>query len=97
MDEEKVTKVYNFETTIDEEGNIVLPKDELIKIREKGFENVNVVVFGSINKAVTLKGIDIDLFQRIRDMQTLPDTVVLDFLSVKGTLSQSNFEERINY
>lgn len=95
MIDENLTAVLNFESSINENGELDLPADKLAELHTKGFEKVNVVIFGSSVNAVNAKGMDVELFKKIKKLQTLPDTVVLDFLSCKGGLTNSDIKSRI--
>jgi len=94
MSDENLSVIHKFETEIEEDGSIKIPKEELKSLREKGFGKINVVVLGSSGKAVQYKGYDESLFRKIKEVQVLPDDVVLGFLNVKGKLSGSEFEKR---
>lgn len=97
MSEESLSVIHKFETELRNDGSIEIPKDELKPLYDKGFRNINVVILGSSLSAVNSSGIDNNLFNNIKEMQTLPDSVVLDFLRIKGKLENKNFERKINF
>lgn len=97
MDKENLTNLYSFDSEIKETGEILYPIAKLKELNEKGFKNIHVVVLGSAEKAVSENGLDISLFNKIKELQVLPDSVVADFLSSKGVLYSSDIAARIEY
>lgn len=95
MDKENLTAIFNYESEIGENGEVNFPAEKLKELHDKGFKKVNIVFFGSSENAASELDIDLDMFNKIKDLQGLPDTVVLDFLTVKGALKNSKIEERI--
>jgi len=97
MDKENQTAVFNCDVEINENGEINLPSEKLKELHSKGFKKVSIVFFGSSEKAVAEKNLDIDLYNRIKDLQRLPDTVILDFMTSKGVLKNSDIQKRIEF
>lgn len=97
MTDETLTDVLKFQSEIDEKGNIQIPQEKLKQLHDKGFKKVQVVIFGSAKDAASEKGIDEESFELIRELQSLPDSVVLDFLHARGRLSKSDIKERIKF
>ncbi len=97
MDDEKLTKIFNYESEIEDDGSIKIPKEDIKLLKQKGYNKLHVVLFGSALDAADDQGIDMISFGKIRDLQTLPETVVLDFLKMKGKLNNTNFSERVKY
>lgn len=97
MNEETLTDILKFQTEIDEKGNIKIPIEKLRLLREKGFKEVQVVMFGSAKDAASEKGIDKDSYELIRNLQSLPDSITLEFLNARGRLSKSDIKERIKF
>lgn len=86
MDKDKLSQIFSFESEIKPNGELSLPKKELETLRENGFDKVTVVLLGSAEDAADLSGLSRETFQKIKKIQSLPDSVVLDFLNSKGTL-----------
>ena len=95
MNKDNSTAVFNFEAEIDVNGEINFPTEKLKELRKKGFKKVSIVFFRSSEEAVANMNLNLELFNKIRGLQGLPDTVVLDFMVSKGVLSDSKIEERI--
>jgi hypothetical protein len=68
----------------------------LAELRNSGHTQVNIEVKTSIElEAVKLK-IDIDLFTRIKEVQDLPDWVIVKLILAEGKLKDSRFKERVS-
>lgn len=89
------TKIFSFYSEINQEGELKIPKEELKSLREKGFNEVLVNVYGSARDAAANAGMDIQTFDKIKNVQSLPDSVVLDFLKTKGSLKDGGFKNKI--
>lgn len=92
-----LTKLLSFETKIKIDGSIDYPTDKLKKLRENGFEELKICIYGNSKKAAKYLEIDISLFNKIKSMQSLPDSVVLDFLKSKGSLTNFSIKKRISF
>mgnify|MGYP005838381375 CR=1 FL=1 len=97
MNEKTLTDLLKFQAEIDSEGGIKFPREQLKLLREKGFKNVQVVMFGSAKDAASEKGVDAGSYELIRNLQSLPDSVALDFLNSRGKLSDTGIKERITF
>ena len=89
------TLVYSFESEIGKDGDLHIPTNTLRKIREKGYKKIKVSIYGSSLLASKHLGFSEETFNKIKNVQSLPDTVVLDFLSVKGSISEKSFASRV--
>lgn len=95
MIDELNTHLFSFDTEIDENGNIKIPMEKFLDLKSKGFHKIKIDVSGSTNMALDILNIDSEIFASIKKMQTLPDTIVLNFLQSKGVLHKTDFRERI--
>lgn len=97
MNDENLTVIYKFEAKLDSKGEFNIPKEEIKSLYEKGFKNVEVLILGSSLSAAESSGIDINLYNNIKTRQSLPDTVVLDFLSIKGKLAGTDYKNKVRF
>jgi len=95
MNDEKHSELFSFESKIKDDGSIDVPEEKFLLLKQKGFSEIKIVVYADSKKAAANLGYDSNLFDSIKNMQTLPDAVVLEFLSSKGKLKGRNFENRI--
>ena len=66
------------------------------ELRNSGCTQVNLEVKTSIEQRTTNLQIDIDLFTRIKEVQDLPDWVIVKFILADGKLKDSIFKERVS-
>lgn len=94
MNDENTTNLFSFTAKIGKNGLIELPLKELQKIYDEGYSEIKITVYGDARKAAENEGFDIELFEEIKTVQSLPDSVVFNFLKTKGILSNSDFNKR---
>lgn len=94
---ENQTKIYEFETKINDDGSINLPINKIKELKENGFNEIMIVVYGSAIYAAQSMELDLDLFEKIKEVQGLPDAVILDLLKSKGSMTNSNSLKKLNY
>ena len=97
MNDDNLSVILRFESSITQDGLLELNTERFKQLREKGFDKVEVIILGASETAVVNKGFDVELYKNIRNMQTLPDSVVLDFLQCKGSLRKTNIKDRIEF
>ena len=74
--------------------NIISPS--MAEIKSSGFTHINLEVKTSIEQETTKLKIDIDLFGRIKEIQELPDWVIVKLIMADGKLKSSSFKERVS-
>lgn len=94
---ENQTKIYEFETKINDDGSINLPINKLKELKENGFNEITIVVYGSAKNSAQSMELDLDLFGKIKEVQGLPDAVILDLLKSKGSMTNSNSLKKMIY
>ena len=97
MNEDNLSELFSFETNIDDTGNINIPEDKFVSYKQKGFSEIKIRVYADSKNLAENLGYDSKLFEEIKNMQSLPDSVVLDLLTCKGKITGNNFENRISF
>ena len=67
----------------------------MAEIKSSGFTHINLEAKTSIEQETTKLKIDIDLFGRIKEIQDLPDWVIVKLILADGKLKNSRFKNRI--
>jgi len=67
----------------------------IAELKNSGYGQVNLEVKVSTDQATIKLLIDIDLFRRIKEIQDLPDWVIVKLIMDGGKLKDSSFKERI--
>ena len=78
-----------------ENGRIIIP-DEIIKLFKSSKTNkITVTLSKSYSDILSESDIDKKVFDKIRDIQHLPEEVVLNFLATEGAFVRSDFVLRV--
>jgi hypothetical protein len=65
------------------------------ELREKGFDEIQLTVKGSIEELIKKAGFSTEVFKRIKNEQDLPDWVVYDLIESTGKLKNTDFSKRL--
>jgi len=68
----------------------------MAEIKSSGFTHINLEVKTSIEQETTKLKIDIDLFGRIKEIQDVPDWVIVKLIMADGKLKGSSFKELVS-
>jgi hypothetical protein len=90
MLDENVVKITELDAEISEEGFILIGKSKLKEIYNDGYKEVKLIVMGKPSDVLIPMNIDKSKFEKIKNMQNLPDAVVIDFLKSKGKALKEN-------
>ena len=63
--------------------------------KKQGFEKLKVSIEGSIEDLLSKNEQIVDVFEKIKDKQALPDWVVLDFINSTGKLKDNDLKKRL--
>ena len=89
-----VIKIANFDGEV-KGKNLVLPDDVLEILNELNIKSVKVELSAATEDMISKLGINFYKFERIKNIQSLPENIVIDFLSCRGVLSKNKLSERI--
>ncbi|OGU65930.1 MAG: hypothetical protein A2W30_06655 [Ignavibacteria bacterium RBG_16_36_9] len=68
----------------------------MTEIKNSGYTKVNLEVKTSTEQETIKMRVDMDLFRRIKEVQDLPDWVIIKLILADGKLKDSSFKERIS-
>jgi len=68
----------------------------IAEIKNSGYTQVNLEVKTSTELEAVKLQVDIDLFTRIKEVQDLPDWVIVKLILADGKLKDSSFKERVS-
>ena len=68
----------------------------MTEIKNSGYTKVNLEVKTSSEQETIKMRVDMDLFRRIKEVQDLPDWVIIKLILADGKLKDSRFKERIS-
>lgn len=95
--DEGLSEIVSFDGEISDNGTIKIPGEHLQKLKQTGIKKIRIVLYGKTEDSVNALGYDAALFNKIREVQRLPDNVVLDFLKCRNSIGASEFKVRIGF
>lgn len=96
MIDENLTELCSFNIDLKKNKNLEIVNKEINKFIDSGYKTVTVKIYGSFSVESGNFDNDKKLFENIKNLQSLPDNVVYDFLNCKGSLADSDLMKRIN-
>lgn len=97
MNNKSTNKLFDFRTTINEDGGINIPKEKFRQLKQEGINEVIISVDVDFIDATNKSGMDTEMLTKIEELQSLPRDVVFYFMKSKGSLAGSRFFDRINF
>jgi len=94
MSENKKVNIESMQINLDDNKSIELLSNRLSDLKEKGYKQVIIEIKMSIEQQLTKFSLDIATFERIKEMQELPDWVVINLLLAGGKLKGTDFKVR---
>ena len=92
MSEIKESPVKTLRINLSDEGNYQTLIDDLKQLKKNGFEEIDISIYGSARKMAVKLGFNIELFNKIIEVQEIPGWVVLNLMKSKGALSNSKIK-----
>jgi len=96
MNDSLLFLLEGFKFVPDKEGNIADLQEKINSLVNKGIVEASAESIDNKNKIIISNKINLHSFVKIKEMQSLPDAVVIDFLISKGGLKNSDFVKRIS-
>ncbi len=79
-------KIIEKRIDISEQGNLNLLIEELKSLPEKGIKDISVLIESTEQIDFTSEGINESVYNKIKDLQELPDWVVYDLFKSQGSI-----------
>ena len=70
--------------------------DQLTEIKKSGYHQVNLELKESSSAETVKLQVEIDMFSRIKNIQDLPDWIIIKLILVDGKLKDSSFKNRFS-
>lgn len=90
MTDKKENKSYHFDVINWENGVIKIPENIISKLNKNS--SLQITITEKTNQLLKQYGIDEKLFYAIRNVQDIPDDVVINFILCESSLKQDIFE-----
>ena len=95
MNKSKLTEIKLINIDLNEDKTSEKISKLLEELRKKGYKELQVSIKGSTEDLLKNTGYSIQLFERIRAKQNIPDWVVYDLIESSGKLKNTDFNERL--
>ena len=79
---------------LNDETSVDLLNEKISELKKSGYGKLIVNIKSSPDEEVKIADLDIELFEKIKSVQELPDFVVINFLQAAGKLKENNFSIR---
>ena len=80
-----------------DENSFIELKTEINKLYRTGYKSLKIEISGDSKAAAKNIGLDISLFNKICEKQSIPPAVVYDFLMIKSSLKNNEIFERLDF
>lgn len=94
MSEKELIDIMSLQINLDDKDSTELIAETLAELKNKGYHRVTVDIRTSTEQELKKSGLDLKVFNRIKDVQDLPDWVVINLMMAAGKLKESKFKVR---
>ena len=96
MNEKELIELKSLVIDLNDHSSVNLLSQTFKELKNNGYTSVTVNIKTSPEQELKKSQIDIELFKKIKEVQELPDWVVINFILAAGKLKNSNFRNRIS-
>lgn len=83
-----LAKILTVEAEITSDGQLIVPKRLIKDLFSKGYKKVKIEILAENADFEIFENIDINLAEKIKEVQGIPINTVLDFMKSKGNLKK---------
>ena len=94
MNEKELIDIKSLQIYLDDENSVKLVDRTLLELKNNGYNRVTIEIKTSTEQELKRSGLDIEVFQKIKVVQDLPDWVVINLMLAAGKLKGSKFKLR---
>ena len=96
MNEKELIELKSLVIDLNDHSSVNLLSQTLNELKNNGYTSVTVDIKTSPEQELKKSQIDIELFKKIKEVQELPDWVVINLILAAGKLKNSNLRSRIS-
>ena len=96
MNEKELIELKSLVIDLNDHSSVNLLSQTLNELKNNGYTSVTVDIKTSPEQELNKSQIDIELFRKIKEVQELPDWVVINLILAAGKLKNSNLRNRIS-
>jgi len=90
-----MTKMNSFFVDLNDRNSENAITEKLSELNSLDHREIKLEIKNSSKKEIQNLSLDIDLFRKIKEVQDLPDWVIVKLILAKGNLKDSDFKKRI--
>ena len=94
MNEKELIDLTSLIIDLNDESSIHLLTEKISELRKSGYSKVMINIKTSPDEEVKIADLDIELFEKIKSVQELPDFAVINLMQAAGKLKETNFRAR---
>jgi hypothetical protein len=92
MSEKETIDIMSVQIDLNDKKSTKLLTQTLIELKNKGYFRVTLDIKTSTEQELKKSGLDIEVFNKIKEMQDIPEWVVINFMLAVGKLKGSQFK-----
>lgn len=96
MNEKELIDLKSLFIDLNDHSLVNLLSHTFSELKSKGYTSVTVDIKTSLEQELNKSQIDIELFRKVKEVQELPDWVVINLILAAGKLKNSNLRNRIS-
>ena len=96
MNEKELIELKSLVIDLNDHSSVNLLTQTFNELKNNGYTSVTVDIKTSPEQELNKSQIDIELFRKIKEVQELPDWVVINLILAAGKLKNSNLRSRIS-
>ena len=94
MSEKEVIEIKSLQIDLNDENSTKLVAQKLTELKNEGYDSVTISIKTSTEEELKKSGLDIEVFKKIKEIQDLPDWVVINLMLAAGKLKKSKIKVR---
>ena len=94
MSEKEIIEIKSLQIDLNDENSTNLVAQKLTELKNEGYDSVTISIKTSTEEELKKSGLDIKVFKKIKQIQDLPDWVVINLMLATGKLKESKFKLR---
>ena len=94
MSEKELIEIKSLQIDLNDENSTNLVTQKLTELKNEGYDRITISIKTSSEEELKKSGLDIEVFKKIKEIQDLPDWVIINLMLATGKLKESKFKVR---
>jgi hypothetical protein len=95
MSEKELIDIKSFQIDLNDENSTEIFAQTLDELKNRGYKSVTIEIKTSTEEELKKSDLDIEVFKKIKNVQDLPDWVVINLMMAAGKFNESKFKLRL--